>query len=150
MRIYECRIEYNLVSEGVQQPLDTSEKVMRYLTSAFNSHPMQEQFLAIPVDRKNKPYGRIQITLGTATSSLVHAREVFKPAILASATAVILGHNHPSGDPAPSRADIQVTRQMREAGRMLGIDVIDHVIVGRKEDDPEGLGYYSFNEAGLL
>ena len=106
--------------------------------------------MVIPVDRKNKPYGRMQVTLGTATNSLVHAREVFRPAILANATGVFLGHNHPSGDPAPSRADIQVTRQMRDAGSLLGIYVLDHLIIGRREDDPLALGYYSFNDAGLL
>jgi DNA repair protein RadC len=82
---------------------------------------------------------------------LVHPREVFKPAILASAASVVVSHNHPSsGDPHPSSADLQVTRQLREAAQVLGIDLLDHVVVGTKEGDPAGKGYYSFREAGLL
>jgi DNA repair protein RadC len=90
------------------------------------------------------------VTLGTASASLVHCREVFKFAILQSACAIIVIHNHPSGDPAPSRADIQVTRQLREAAKLIGIDLLDHVIIGNRDDDPCNLGYYSFNDAGLL
>ena len=87
---------------------------------------------------------------GTATSSLVHPREVFREAIRLSATAVIVAHNHPSGDPAPSPADIQVTRQLREAAQTVKIDLLDHVILGRQSTDPLGLGFYSFSDAGLL
>ncbi|HAY99875.1 MAG TPA: hypothetical protein DCY38_03715, partial [Opitutae bacterium] len=67
-----------------------------------------------------------------------------------SASGIIAVHNHPSGDPATSRADIQVTRQLRESAKVIGIDLLDHIIVGHKKHDPQGLGYYSFNEAGLI
>ena len=91
-----------------------------------------------------------EATSGTATGSLVHPREVFREAIRLSATAVIVAHNHPSGDPAPSPADIQVTRQLSEAARTVKIDLLDHVILGRQSTDPLSLGYYSFSNAGLL
>ncbi len=109
-----------------------------------------ERFWALCLDRKNRLLRRIEVTKGTASSCLVHPREVFREAIKLSASAIIVAHNHPSGDPAPSRADIQVTRQLRESAKVIGIDLLDHIILGRKASDPQGLGFYSFNEAGLI
>lgn len=109
-----------------------------------------EKFWTLCLDRKNRLIRRIEVTSGTATSSLVHPREVFRDAIRLSASAVIVAHNHPSGDPAPSRADIQVTRQLREAAQVIGIDLLDHIVLGNRKADPQGLGFYSFNDAGLL
>ena len=109
-----------------------------------------EKFWVLCLDRKGHLIRKIKVTTGTATSSLVHPREVFREAIRLSATGIIGVHNHPSGDPAPSRADVAVTRQLREAAKIIGIDLIDHIIVGRKNKDPQGLGYYSFNDAGML
>jgi DNA repair protein RadC len=83
------------------------------------------------------------VTRGTLTSSLVHPREVFRAAILAGAAGIILVHNHPSGDPTPSADDRAVTRQMVDAGRLLGVPVYDHVILA-------GERYVSFAEASLL
>ncbi|MGJ8639658.1 MAG: RadC family protein [Opitutaceae bacterium] len=109
-----------------------------------------EKFWALCLDRKNRLIRRVEITSGTATSCLVHPREVFREAIKLSASAIIAVHNHPSGDPAPSRADIQVTRQLREAAKVVGIDLLDHIVVGSKANDPQGMGYYSFNDSGLI
>jgi len=109
-----------------------------------------EKFWVLCLDRKNRLIRRVEATSGTATSSLVHPREVFREAIRLSASAVIAVHNHPSGDPAPSRADIQVTRQLREAAGVIAIDFLDHIIVGQKSQDAQGLGFYSFNDAGLV
>ena len=150
MQVYEGRIVYEEVSRGAVEQLSTPAKVAGYLSDAFNEYPLQEQFLVIPVSRKNHPLGRFTVSLGTATSTLVHPREVFRPAILAGASGVVVAHNHPSGNPAPSRADIQVTRDLRAAAKILKIDLLDHIVVGRSEDDPMGLGYYSFNDAGLV
>ena len=150
MRVYEGRIVYEEVSRGSVEPLSTPAKVSGYLSEAFNEYPLQEQFIVIPLSRKNHPLGRFVVSVGTAHSTLVHPREVFRPAILAGASGVIVAHNHPSGDPAPSRADIQVTRRLREAANLLQIDLLEHLIAGRLEDDPQGLGYYSFSDAGLL
>ncbi|CAN5831256.1 MAG: DNA repair protein RadC [Gemmatimonadetes bacterium] len=102
-----------------------------------------EEFHVLLLNTQNEILRDLQITRGTLDASLVHPREVFRPAVVQSAAAVVLVHNHPSGDPSPSAEDRAVTRQLREAGKVVGIDVLDHVIIG------EGR-YASFVEAGLL
>ncbi len=109
-----------------------------------------EKFWVLWLNRKNRLMRLVEITSGTATSSLAHPREVFREAVHHGAAAVVCVHNHPSGDPAPSAADVQVTRQLREAARALDIDLLDHVIVGQPAADPRGLGYYSFRESGVI
>ena len=109
-----------------------------------------EKFWVLCLNRKNRLLKQVEVTSGTATNSLAHPREVFREAIRRGATAIICVHNHPSGDPAPSAADIQVTRQLREAAKTVEIELTDHVIVGRAMADPRGLGFYSFREAGVL
>jgi DNA repair protein RadC len=102
-----------------------------------------EEFHVLLLNTQNHVLRDLQVTRGTLDASLVHPREVFRPAIVEAAAGVILVHNHPSGDPTPSAEDRAVTRQLREAGRVIGIDVLDHVVVG------EGR-YVSFVEAGLF
>lgn len=109
-----------------------------------------EKFWALCLNRKNRLKKLVEITSGTATSSLAHPREVFRSAVQHGATAIACVHNHPSGDPAPSAADVQVTRQLREAARTLDIDLLDHVVVGNAGADPTGVGFYSFRSAGIL
>jgi DNA repair protein RadC len=104
---------------------------------------VQEEFRILMLDTRHAVIAELSITRGTLDASLVHAREVFRPAIVQSAAAIVLVHNHPSGDPAPSSLDIEVTRQLASAGEMLGIPVLDHVVIGAS-------GYSSFVEAGLL
>jgi DNA repair protein RadC len=150
MRVYEAKIVYSLVSLGEEVRLDTPSKVADYLNSAFEENPTQEAFYCVYLDRKNHPIGRHLITLGTATSTLVAPREVFRGAILANATALVVAHNHPSGDPAPSAADVQITRVLREAAKIIDIELIDHLIVGDVQSDPLKVGIFSFREAGHL
>ncbi|MCC5842493.1 MAG: DNA repair protein RadC [Opitutales bacterium] len=109
-----------------------------------------ERFWLLSLNRKNRLIRLSMITSGTATASLVHPREVFREAVRQGATAILCAHNHPSGDPSPSSADIQITRQLREASRAIQIDLLDHIIIGQPGADPRGLGYYSFSEGGLL
>ena len=109
-----------------------------------------EKFWVLCLNRKNGLLRQHEATSGTASSSLVHPREVYREAIRLGASAVICVHNHPSGDPAPSAADVQVTRQLREAARTVDIDLLDHVIVGTRSGDPAGRGYYSFRDSGIL
>lgn len=109
-----------------------------------------EKFWVLCLNRKNRLIKRVEITSGTATAALAHPREVFRAAIRESASAVICAHNHPSGDPAPSAPDVQVTRQLREAAKAVDIELLDHVIIGRAGADPQGHGYFSFREAGVL
>ncbi len=90
----------------------------------------REEFLVLLLDAKNAVLGFNLVSVGTLTSSLVHPRECFKPAILGNAVAIILLHNHPSGDPAPSAEDLHITRRLREVGDIFDIKVLDHIIVG--------------------
>jgi len=111
---------------------------------------MVEKLWVLCLNRKNRLLKCVEVTSGTATGSLVHPREVFRAAIREAATTVICVHNHPSGDPAPSSADIQVTRRLREAATAVDIELTDHLILGNKPADPSGRGFYSFREAGLI
>jgi DNA repair protein RadC len=103
----------------------------------------KEYFLVLLLDGKNRIIRRVQISEGSLNQSIVHPREVFNPAVKESAAALILVHNHPTGDPAPSPEDIAITRRLKEAGDLMGIKVLDHIIVGDGE-------YLSFVERGLL
>ena len=97
------------------------------------------------LDRKNTGIGINTVAVGSLTAAVVHPREVFKPALLANAAAILCAHNHPSGDPQPSAEDRALTTRLVEAGKLLGIQMLDHVIVG---DGTET--YYSFADAGTL
>jgi DNA repair protein RadC len=104
----------------------------------------REFFGVVYLDTKNKPVAHEVVSVGTLNASIVHPREVFRRAIVESAAAVILVHNHPSGDLEPSPDDREITRQLVEAGKILGIEVLDHIIVnGRRE-------FFSFAGEGLL
>jgi len=89
----------------------------------------REYFLTLLLDTRNQLIGVTTVSMGSLDSSIVHPREVFKEAITASAASVILVHNHPSGDPQPSKEDIELTKRLAKAGEIMGIDVLDHIIV---------------------
>ena len=91
----------------------------------------KEVFMVLLLDARNCLIRGVTISVGSLTASIVHPREVFKPAILDSAASVIFVHNHPSGDPTPSQDDLKITSQLVEAGRMIDIRVLDHIIIGR-------------------
>ena len=103
----------------------------------------REHFIAIFLDSRSAVIGINTVSVGTLTESLVHPREVFKGAMLANAASIIVAHNHPTGDHFPSEADLSVTQKLKEAGRIVGIPLADHVIIGRE-------GFTSFRESGLL
>jgi DNA repair protein RadC len=102
----------------------------------------RENFVVVLLNTKNEVIETSTVSVGTLGASLVHPREVFKPAVRASAASVILAHNHPSGKVEPSREDREVTKRLGEAAEILGIEVMDHVIVGD--------GYFSMKEHGML
>jgi len=129
--------------------LDEPIKVWEHLYPEVCSDAVEKVWV-LCLDRKNKLIRQEVVTSGTATSSLVHPREVFRPAIRHGATALILAHNHPSGDPTPSSADLAVTRKIRDAAKQVDLGFHDHVIIGSKQNCPDGRGYYSFSESGLL
>lgn len=103
----------------------------------------QEVFYVILLDAKNQIRGLQEVSRGILNSSLVHPREVFRLAVVHGAASIIVAHNHPTGDPRPSADDKAITKQLVEAGEVLGIPVYDHVIVAAER-------YFSFQEAGLV
>jgi len=103
----------------------------------------KEVFRVLMLDSKNRIFAESVISQGSLTSSIVHPREVFTPAIRNSAASVIFLHNHPSGDPAPSPDDIEITRRLVKAGEIIGIKVLDHIIIGDE-------GYVSFADNRLI
>lgn len=139
-----------LMQQAQENPvLNRADLVAAHLHPLARGLPV-EKFWVLCLNRKNRLLKCVEVSSGTATAALAHPREVFREAIRESATAVICAHNHPSGDPAPSAADIQLTRLLREAAKTVDIDLLDHVIVGRESADPQRRGYYSFREAGLV
>lgn len=129
------RVESRLVSR-------VSDHVVRYgelcrtpdavhaLLRSMLEHEAQEVFCALLLDGKHRVTGYVEVTRGTLTASLVHPREVFGAAVRLGAAAIIVAHNHPSGDPEPSAEDLAVTERLRQAGDILGIPLQDHVIIG--------------------
>lgn len=109
-----------------------------------------EKFWVVCLNRKNRVIECVEVTSGTATAALAHPREVFRAAIRAGATGIACVHNHPSGDPAPSAPDLNVTRLLKEAAKAVDIELVDHVIIGRASASPSGKGYFSFREAGII
>ena len=103
----------------------------------------KEHFVIFYLDSRNQVIRREVISVGSLNANLVHPREVFEPAVKNLAAQVILAHNHPSGDPEPSEDDLELNKRLVEAGKILGIEVIDHIVIGKN-------GYLSFKEKGLL
>src|SRR6266542_2806718 len=122
----------------IRSPADVSQLVMSELR-----HESREHFKVLLLDTRNQVMRVNTVSVGSLTESIVHPREVFREAIRHSCAALIAVHNHPSGDPTPSQEDIEVTRRLDEAGRMLGIDLLDHVILGDGR-------YVSLKEKGLF
>lgn len=107
------------------------------------NHKQKEHFLLLSLDPRNTVKKISEITVGILDSSLIHPREVFKEAIQSLASSIILVHNHPSGNPDPSEADIEITKKMVETGSIVGIQVLDHIITANQE-------FYSFQEKGFI
>lgn len=101
----------------------------------------EEYMYMICMNTKNKIIGVFEISHGSVNSSIVNPREVFQKALLANAVSIIVMHNHPSGDPTPSREDIEVTKRLCEAGKIVGVEVLDHIIIGDKYSSLKEKGY---------
>lgn len=128
--------------------LDTPERVADLLREANRAYEL-ENFQVVALNTRRKLIRVDNISQGTLDTILVHPREVFKSAIAANAAAIVLVHNHPSGDPTPSEADIKVTRDLIRAGQLLKIDVLDHVILGRASQERQR-DYVSLRELGYF
>jgi DNA repair protein RadC len=139
------RYKISMVREGdlfaerkrISSPQDVFNVVQGFLEDAD-----REYFMILTLNTKNHINGVNVVSVGSLNASLVHPREVFKAAILGNAAAIILVHNHPSLDPSPSPEDLEITRRLVEAGRLLGIEVLDHVVVGD--------GWVSLKERGVV
>ncbi|NMB02279.1 MAG: DNA repair protein RadC [Firmicutes bacterium] len=134
-RLGEARMEFQGI---VNSPQDAAQLVLRELSLADKEH-----FMIIMLNTKHKVIAKKVVSIGHLNASLVHPREMFKEAIRRSSAALILVHNHPSGDLTPSREDLATTQRLYEGGKILGIDVIDHIIIGDNR-------YFSCREQGLL
>lgn len=134
--VKESSILYDM--RRIQTPEDVVELGRRFLEESD-----REQLLVCCLDTKNQPTAINVVSVGSLNTSIVHPREVFKVAILSNSASIILFHNHPSGDPAPSKEDISITERLKESGRILGIQVIDHIIIGDNS-------YCSLKEKGII
>ncbi|MBP2031906.1 DNA repair protein RadC [Clostridium algifaecis] len=120
-----------------------SPKDAEKLGRMFLENVDREKFMICCLDTKSKPTLINIVSVGSLNFSIVHPREVFKAAILSNAASIMLFHNHPSGDSEPSNEDINITERLKKCGNIIGINVIDHIIIGDRQ-------YYSFKEKGLL
>lgn len=123
---------------AVRTSADAARIFQSYLEGADREH-----FLALMLDQKNRVNALNVVSIGSLTTAIVHPREAFKPAVIANAASIIFAHNHPSGDPHPSREDEEMTKRLNEAGEILGIKVLDHIVVGEGQ-------YFSFGDQGRL
>jgi DNA repair protein RadC len=128
------------VETRISCPKDVYEVLTKVCRIQCNT---EEVFILITLNTKNIVTGYFEVHRGTINTSLVHPREVFKRALLNNASNIMVAHNHPSGDPNPSKEDIQITERLKEAGNLLGINLLDHIIVGEDK-------YISLKEKGVL
>jgi DNA repair protein RadC len=122
----------------------TSSAMASALLQTYLADVDREHFVILLLDRKNQVIGVHTVSVGSLTASVVHPREVYKAAVLSNCAALILAHNHPSGDPQPSQEDRAMTKRLVEAGKLLGISVLDHIVLGC-----DGR-YFSFADENLL
>lgn len=139
------RVRIELVRDGdaqYGQTLSSAQRVYVFVRSELSLSD-RERFLVLLLDNRNRVIGVDEAAVGTLSQALVHPREIFKAAILSNAASIICVHNHPSGDPDPSREDRKVTKRLEEAGKLLGIPLLDSVIIGVGR-------YHSANEQNEL
>ena len=138
-------VQLPLVMEASKGRVSSPEDVVR--VCADIRELAQETFHVLSLNARNCLINRQLVSVGLVDASLVHPREVFRLAIQQNASALVLVHNHPSGDPTPSAEDLRITRQLTEAGKIIGIPVQDHVVLGREVEGSRG--YLSLREQGL-
>jgi DNA repair protein RadC len=128
-------------------PLDTPELIYGFFAPQMR-HLAQEQVVVAVVDARLRHIGTTVVSIGTVSESTAHPREILRPVITRGAHGFVVIHNHPSGDPGPSRADELVTRRLIEAAKLMQVEFLDHVIIGRPSHGRSA--YYSFREAGVV
>jgi DNA repair protein RadC len=137
------RVRVSLVRESAEQPYAVRHAgdVVGLLRAFLRDDP-RERFAVVYLDTRNRPIAVHDAHVGTCDSSPVHPREVFGPALSLSATSIVVAHNHPSGDPSPSAEDRAVTARLRDAGELLGVRMLDHLVMGDGR-------YYSFADEAM-
>jgi len=139
---------------AVRRPLIREPGQVAALLTPLAEGLMQEVFWALLLNTQKRLIGApVETTRGLLDSSPVHPREVFRAAVRESAAAIIVAHNHPSGNPTPSKEDVDITRRLIEAARILGIPIVDHIIIGRRmrgEGETPTPGYVSLREKNLV
>lgn len=116
--------------DNMPRTIDGAEQAVRLWEAVLGSRDLdREHFVAVFLDARHNVNGVHVVSVGSLSASIVHPREVFKGALLANAGGLVVMHNHPSGDPEPSPEDVAVTRRLRQAGELLGVDVLDHIVV---------------------
>lgn len=128
--VREVALRYRGPARSIESPLRGPADAARFARKLL-SDDSREHFLAIHLDGRHRPIAHSIVSVGTATASLVHPRELYQSAIMVGAVALILLHNHPSGDPRPSTEDRELTTRLAEVGRVVGIEVLDHVVFTR-------------------
>jgi DNA repair protein RadC len=141
--------ETTMSDDKLNDPETLVRWISEQLPQSLIYRPDVENLIVVNLNTRKKPIGWEVISHGTLDTLLAHAREVFKSAIIANAAGIILIHNHPSGDPTPSDADIKVTRDLIRSGQILKIDVVDHIVLGRPGYD-NGKGWASLREMGYF
>ncbi len=144
LKVIRAVYENLVIGEGTSEYSGKaiSDAHVVYSLFSFLKQETKEHFISLHLDVKNRILCMDRVSTGTMTVSLIHPREVFKTALLSSAASLLLVHNHPSGDPTPSREDILITEKLKGAGEIMGIALLDHVIIGE--------GYVSLKEKGYL
>lgn len=132
------KILYYEGSKAIRSPQDAADILREYIGNEDREH-----LVIMMLSIKNKVNAIHTVSVGSLNASIVHPREVFKAAIVANAASIIIGHNHPSGDPSPSKEDIDVTKRLANVGEMVGIEVLDHLIIGDEQ-------FYSLKERGNI
>ncbi len=127
----------------LEEPQAVVDYLRPKLATSLIYRPDIENFIIVHLNTRKKPTGFEVVSHGTLDTLLVHPREVFKSAVMANSSGIILAHNHPSGDPTPSEADIKVTRDLMRAGQLMKIEVVDHIVLGHgKHTSLRELGYF--------
>jgi len=145
-RITKYRLELVKESSKIYEvdKISSPTDVRDYIEQVFKlSIQAEEVMVMLVLDTKNNVIGAFEVSRGSLNASIVHPREVFKRALLLNGASIIIAHNHPSGDPTPSREDKEITRILVEGGKILGIEVLDHIIIGDYR-------YRSFREMNLI
>ncbi len=146
LKVIKAIYESIKISEAASQYLDKmtplSSSTLVADMFSFLRHETKEHFIALHLDSKNRLLCLEIVSVGSLNASIVHPREVYKSILLSAAAAVVFVHNHPSGDPTPSREDMELTTRLKDAGDLLGIRLLDHVIIGNR--------HFSFADSGIL